>query len=122
VRWTAPTSGTYDVEGLLQSIDVYSNPVIVGIIEGGTTQLLSQTFNAYGNQASYGGILSLTAGTTLDFAAGIGNGGYTYLSTGLSATITPLSEPVPEPSVAIGLCTSLLGLGVVYLWRRRAKA
>jgi hypothetical protein len=39
-------------------------------------------------------------------------------STWLIADVTP----VPEPSVAIGLGTTLLGLGLVYLRRRRAKA
>ncbi|MGA2620563.1 MAG: PEP-CTERM sorting domain-containing protein [Thermoguttaceae bacterium] len=31
-------------------------------------------------------------------------------------------ESVPEPSVAMGLCTSLLGLAVIYLRRRGARA
>jgi hypothetical protein len=36
--------------------------------------------------------------------------------------IIATAEPVPEPSVAIGLCTSLVGLGAIYLRQRGAKA
>jgi hypothetical protein len=45
---------------------------------------------------------------------------FTETESGATHTVDPAS--VPEPSVAIGLCTSLAGLGLVYLRQRKVKA
>jgi hypothetical protein len=116
VRWVAPVSGNYDVSGLFQRIDtndLYSTNV--DIVQNGDAVLFSEAdLSGYGTQSPFAfNGLFLTAGTTLDFAEGAPQAAYD--STGLSATITL----VPEPATAVLSSSALLGLGLVYLWRRR---
>jgi hypothetical protein len=55
---------------------------------------------------------SVTAGTTIDFAAGPGPYGYSYGNTPLQATISG-NLAVPIPSTVLLLSSGLVGLGLL---------
>jgi hypothetical protein len=116
VRWVAPVSGTYNVSGLFQRIDVTSSqPWSVGVVKGGTTPLFTaDNFIIFNDQRPFSfSNLYLPAGTTLDFYA-FATGQPTYIGGGLTATITS----VPEPSTIALMCAGAIGL-LIYGWRKR---
>lgn len=123
VRWTAPSTGSYNISAAFTDRDF--TDVMFG--RGATTDvhvLLNNvalynefvTQNGWGlGPAGYMSTMSLTMGDTLDFAVGRGTNDTIILdSTGLEAMITP----VPEPSafLFLGLVASML-LG--FTWRNK---
>jgi hypothetical protein len=117
VRWVAPTSGTYNVGGYFTRTDPAGWPVSIRIVENGTTTLFAvDNFTSFNTRESFNfGNLYLAAGTTLDFAEGAPQPNND--STGLSATITAVPEPL---SIVVW---SLLGsVGITVGWRRRKLA
>jgi hypothetical protein len=117
VRWTAPTAGTWKVQGSFTSlssgftdINIYRN----------TTSIVSGVLSGSGSPAvTIDQEIVLNAGDFLEFAVGA-QGNWGGDGVGFKATITTASPPaVPEPSsmaVAVGL-----GVGFVIRARRRRK-
>src|SRR5579864_3369512 len=111
VRWTAPTSGTYSIQGRFQNIDHSSSDV--SIIQNGNigSPLFSDEVDAPGTcqQTTVTKPFSLTtsvnAADTIDFRVGWGdNSEFSFDGTGLAATITqttagPSPTPTPTPLV-----------------------
>jgi hypothetical protein len=116
VRWTAPTSGSWNVLGAFKNVTSATSDVT---IYKNTTSILSGAINGSSNPTvSFNQDVVLTAGDFLEFAVGA-QGNWGGDSVGLGATLTLNSPPavVPEPSgmvIAMGL-----GLGlVVRRWKR----
>ncbi len=99
VRWTAPEAGTYQIKGRFQGIDTSGTTTNVRILHKGA-QVWSGNINVFGAQSAYDFPLSVVAGDTIDFAVDYGsNNTYYSDSTGLAATITPISiSPTPTPT------------------------
>ena len=117
LRWTAPTTGAYDIEGAFTVQDTSANSVTLNIEGLG----YSDTFvgQALGTQKSFSYNNTLiTAGTSLYFAVGDA-GNYTFDSTGLKLTIADSESSVPEPG---SLTTAVIGaFGGIGLWVRRRR-
>ncbi len=91
VRWTAASSGTYQIKGRFEGIDTGGTTTNVRILHK-EAQVQSGNVNGFGAQATYDFPLSVAAGDTIDFVVGYGsNNTYNSDSTGLAATITPIS-------------------------------
>ncbi len=89
VRWTAPSTGTYQLQGRFQGIDTGGTTTNVRILHKGV-QVGSGSVNGFGAQATYDFALSVVAGDTIDFVVDYGsNNTYNSDSTGLTAIITP---------------------------------
>ena len=118
VRWTAPESGTWDVSGLFQGIDVNEQPHSVEILKNYDTLVLAPTtMSEYGQVVPFNQPVSLVAGDTIDFVVGDYTVTYGDLATGLSATISP----TPEPSTVALLAVGAVGM-FGWMWRRRRFA
>src|SRR5436309_12507988 len=101
LRWTAPSTGSFDVAGLFQGIDTRNTTSDVHIRQNSTTALLDGNINGFGNQAPFNFTRYLAAGETLDFAVGFGsNGDYNGDSTGLAVTITENIFNIADGDVA----------------------
>ena len=122
VRFTAPSSGLYDVSAVFQGLDATgptTTTVHVHVSSGAIgTSLFAGSINGAGpgSAAAYASTLPLLAGNTLDFLVGpngTANNGFHYDSTGFEASITA----VPDGGVPslIGLAVGMLGA----LFRRR---
>jgi len=98
VRWTAPTTGEYQLQGQFQGIDSTPTTTDVYVIRNYGTP--SQLILLSGSITSNGGTLPFTnvffgignIGDTIDLIVGPGTGGSTNDSTGLTATVTKLSN------------------------------
>ena len=115
VRWTAPTAGTWIVQGSFASL---STGVTAINVYRNTTSIVSGVLSGSGSPAlTFDQEIVLNAGEFLEFAVGA-QGNWGGDGVGFKATITTASPPaVPEPSsmaVAIGL-----GIGFVIRARRR---
>jgi hypothetical protein len=103
LRWTAPAADAYAVTAAFRGNDETTTDVHVlhndaSVFDGRVT--------TYGEGPSFSTVLTVAAGDTIDFAVGNGSNGYFNDSTGLSATITPL----PEPLGMMALSLAALGL------------
>ena len=106
LRWTAPSSGVYSIDGYFENIDV--QPVVVDISIGGTLSAGGPfTVDPYGTDFYTIGQQFFTAGQTLDFVVESGGAGAT----------ADISN-IPEPASLLLLGIGLLGLG--FLKKRRA--
>jgi len=118
VRWTAPSAGTYAIDGLFEGVD-YVGPTTtdVHILLNGSS-LFSDNISSYLIPSNFSLTESLNSGDTIDFAVGYGiDGNYLYDSTGLAGSITHESAAVPEPAIMYLLGT---GLALIVLLRNRA--
>jgi hypothetical protein len=110
VVWTAPSSGMWSISGFFSGLDTVSASHPAEVILDSSTTLFSTTIAGYGDLADFSFDRYLSAGDTLDFEVGTGNGGY-FLGTGFDATISAAStSAVPEPG---GL--ALFGSGLLLL-------
>jgi hypothetical protein len=110
VVWTAPSSGMWSISGFFSGLDTVSASHPAEVILDSSTTLFSTTIAGYGDLADFSFDRYLSAGDTLDFEVGTGNGGY-FLGTGFDATISAASSSaVPEPG---GL--ALFGSGLLLL-------
>jgi len=122
-RWTAGVgeSGPTSIVGNVRSLDLSSQGggVTFEIFVDGALEF-SQVIVRDSVGESFNILATVDVGSTVDFVVGP-NGYSDYDSTGLKATISNVSEPVPEPSTV----AALIGMGVMGLaiaWRRRKRA
>ena len=100
IRWTAPTSGTFNIAATFSGLSSQGDSADVHILLDGTP-----IFNSIvGGPATFSGLQSITAGDTVDFVVGNGGNGGNEDTTALSATI------VPEPTTLGLLAMSLASL------------
>ena len=94
IRWTAPRSGTVSVTAGFIGIDVVGTTTDVHVVYNGTA-IFNDVINRYGDSRSFLTNLSVVAGDIIDFAVGYGTDDtFNFDSTGLSATITYLSQSI----------------------------
>jgi hypothetical protein len=112
LRFAPPESGAYQVQAAFSSVDkYYGAKTDVHLLVNGMSFFDSVVYGI-GSVASFDQTLQLNAGDVLVFAVGLGDYGWGWDTTGLSATITP----VPEPSVF-----SLLGASLLLIYLRHSK-
>jgi len=90
VRWTAPTSGNFFVQGVVVGLDS-GGPTTTGfyLVRNSSDILFSTQTNVYRLPVSFHHVLTLSAGDTLDFAVDFGqNGNYFGDSTGIQFKVT----------------------------------
>jgi RHS repeat-associated protein len=93
VKWTAPSSGTYNVVGRFQGIDVGTGTTTDVSITHNGAGVFSSAVNGGGASAPFSLTRMVSAGDTLEFSVGVGsNGTYNSDSTGLVVTITPAAQ------------------------------
>ncbi|HYC61125.1 MAG TPA: Ig-like domain-containing protein [Thermoanaerobaculia bacterium] len=87
IRWTAPATGTYRIEGKFEGLDTVGTTTHVTITHNATV-IWSSDVNGYGTQVPFSLSRVVTVGDRIDFSVGAGaNAVYTYDSTGLVARI-----------------------------------
>jgi hypothetical protein len=108
LRFTAPVTSKYDIQGAFSSVDkYYGAKTDVHLLENGAS-IFDSVVYGIDSVASFEQTVQLNAGDTVDFAVGLGDYGWGWDTTGLDARIVP----VPEPSV-MGLFT----VGFLLLYR-----
>jgi len=125
-RWTAPLTGSVQLDGSFQGIDMTSSDVTLTLYHGSSaTVLLGPTqLNGRGTSVPFSQLISLNSGDTIEASVGYGSNA-TYYSdgTGFSATISYPAQvglwapPMAWPLVALHM--SVLPSGKVLLWTRR---
>lgn len=117
VRFTAPSTDTYNVSALFQGLDPKPTSTDVHVYRGATA-LLNGTISSYGPPSlNFASTLALNAGDTLDFIVGpngTASDSFYYDSTGFNATISSVPDPGVSPLVALAL-----GFAAHLLRRRR---
>ena len=114
-RWTAPSSGVFNVAATFSGLSTIGDTADVHVLKNGTS-IFDSAVNCTPSPTSYSGTLNLTLGDTIDFIAGFGNNGNNHDDTTvLSATVVA----VPEPGT-LGLVAMSLGclLSVRFLKRK----
>ena len=87
VRWTAPSFGTYQVAATFSGMDTGGTTSDVAVLRNGG-ELYSGLVNGYGTTRTFSGVVSVSAGETIDFTVGYGNNqNYGGDMTGLDAII-----------------------------------
>ena len=115
VRWTAPSSGVYEVDATFTAIDTRGVDVFTYVVADGGL-VLDDFVVGLGDTSHYRGAVTLSAGQVVDFVVANRNDTGDRDWTQLDASITP----IPEPSTLI--VWSLLGaLGMGLGWWRRRK-
>ena len=89
VRWTAPTSGNFFVQGRVVGLD-HGGPTSTGfnLVLNASNILFSASINSYKSPISFHHTLTMSAGDTLDCAVDFGNGNYNADSTGIQFKVT----------------------------------
>lgn len=114
VRFTAPMTCTYNLEGAFLGSDLAGATTEVSVFLNGIAWFSDElNYNGNGNTASFLGTVTMNADDTLDFRVGDGNNGPLFDSTGLEAIVVC----VPEPSSAI---LGAAAAGLLALRRHRA--
>jgi hypothetical protein len=101
VRWTAPASGTYLINGTYSALD--STTTFDSILVNGAS-VFSTNLNSSNTSSTFGLTESLTAGSTIDFIVNCCSGSdqsFFNDSTGLQGTINLSSTATPEPSTLL---------------------
>ena len=99
VRFTAPSNGTYQVQGFFQSKCTGSQPVhYLNIILNTniTAYFLSTPVIQYDTAFPFSFPFNLNQGDTLDFIVSCENGNGANLETGLAATVTPVTNVLAQ--------------------------
>jgi RHS repeat-associated protein len=103
LRWTAPTTGTYLVQG--RFFAVTNTTTDVAVLLNSSTTLLSGNVNGTGTSTSgvpFTLVKTLNAGDHLDFSVGFGtNGNNANDSTGFTVTITQAGDPATTASFSM---------------------
>jgi len=87
VRWTAPSSGTFNISGRFEGIAGGHATTDVHVMHN-STSIFDGYVNGLGSVVPYSMQRTVTAGDTIDFVVGDGGNAYWSDSTGLGATIT----------------------------------
>jgi hypothetical protein len=96
LRWTASEAGSMDVRASFIGLDPAPTTTDVHVLLNGVSKF-DGTVNAYHAGPSFQGVLDVQPGDTIDVAVGIGNGTYSYDSTGVHFRI---NKAVPTLSVS----------------------
>jgi hypothetical protein len=88
VRWTAPSAGTYTIQGWFKGNN-FGGPTSTDVaILHGTAEIFTGAINSFNVRLNFALTKQLNAGDTIDFTVGYGsNGNYADDATGISATI-----------------------------------
>lgn len=111
LRFTAPTTGIYQILGSFSGSDIYGTTTDVHLLTNGVSIFdgLVNGFSVSSTQL-FDNTVKLNNGDFLDFAVGYGyNNNYYNDTTQLSARIIAVTTSTPEPATII----SLLGLGTL---------
>jgi len=102
VRWTAPSTGSYDVAATFTGRDNFGPTTTDVAVLANGTQLWAGEVTGFGATQSFAAArLNLNAGDTVDFTVGVGTDGfYPYDTTGLSAGISQIDTTPPVVSIA----------------------
>src|SRR5215217_5023069 len=68
VRWTAPFSGTVDIDGRFEGIDKQGTTTDVAVVHNSTATLFSRNVNGYSATAPFALTRQVAAGDTIDFS------------------------------------------------------
>jgi hypothetical protein len=99
--WIAPVAGDYALAATFYGWDHVGTSTDVHILKNGNA-IFDGGVYGYLAAAAYSGSLSLSKGDTLDFCVGFGNGNFYYDSTGLSAKINAVPEPISSALFLLG--------------------
>lgn len=110
LRWTAPTSGAFEVEAEFQLIDVQARTVDAHIYRG-SSSLFSRLLSGFGDLARFGSTLSVAAGESVDFVVGLGTEAYTDDSVSITLTISKGHLPAPAFDTGWRRCDPSSGRG-----------
>jgi hypothetical protein len=98
VRWTAPTSGRFCVQGAVEGLDRFPGGTGFYEVLNSNTILFSATIDSYQSPVFFHHVLTVSAGYTVDFAVDFGqDGNYFNDSTGIQFKVTK------ETSIAIDI-------------------
>jgi len=114
IRYTVPSAGVYDLSGYFGAGDGLGGGAF-GKIDGYVYKNATSLWSVLDTTSTHTFSLSavaLAAGDTIDVVVGFGSDGYTYDSTPVNLSITP----VPEPATIAGL-----GLALAAFAKRRRK-
>jgi hypothetical protein len=116
LRWTAPSSGAWMVDAVIQAADPAATSDF-HLLKNGVA-LLSGNINGQSGSQSYMNPLSFSPGDVLDVVVGFGsNGNYYDDTTGVSLTLSS----VPEMDTAVIAVLGLAGTCVLSLKTRTRK-
>ena len=103
-RFTAPYTTLYAVTGFFRIQDTVTHAHYVSVILNGTNTTF-QAFTSgdpYATQYPFTFTTNLTQGDTVDFIVSCNNGDFSYLGTGLAATLTITNSPTAAPTNTFG--------------------
>ncbi len=90
VRWTAPTSGTFFLEGAARGLDLYTSTSFLALLNS-EQRLFSATIIDRDPPHYFHRTLTVSAGDTVDFVVNFGhNGSYFNDSTGIQFKLTQM--------------------------------
>ncbi len=106
VRWTSPAAYPIRIDAKFIGLDYVGTTTDVHILHNGLSvfDIFIDDVDGFTNltpdtEVSLHALLGVSAGDTIDFAAGLGsNGNFFFDTTGLEATIAPIPEP---PSIVL---------------------
>jgi len=89
VRWTAPSSGSFRLQGAVAGLDQYPTTTGFYVVLNSNNYLFSATIDSYKTPLPFHKVLTVSAGDTLDFAVDFGqDGSYLGDSTGIQFKVT----------------------------------
>lgn len=97
VRWTVPSTGTYNIAARFRGIDTTPTTSSYRILYN-RAEFATGVISSYGTDIPFNDTFSLTAGNTIDFEVGNGVTLNNFKdSTGLDVTFTKLTTTAPKP-------------------------
>lgn len=118
VRWTAPTSGIFELTGLFQGLQKQGSAVPttdVKVLLNGSENLFAGNINSFAQPIAFSLTKRLQAGDILDFAVGDGGNNFFVDGTGFNVQISA----VPEPSTML---LAVVGVSILPLYRKQRKS